>query len=162
MGRLRTTGKGTIPQEIQAESVAYDSVNRTAATLTLTEDDSGRMQVLTRAAGITVTLPAATGSGATYNFFNGLALSAASHIIKVANTVDIIQGIGNVGKAAASAATFAAAATDDTITLNATTSGGLGIGDVVSIQDVKSGVFAVLECNLFGSGTVITPFSATV
>lgn len=162
MGRLRSTGKGTIPAEIQAESLALDTAIRTASTLTLTEDDSGKTQLLTRAAGITVTLPAATGSGAIYRFFNALALSAASHIIKVANTVDIIQGVAQVGKAATAGIAFAAAATDDTITLNATTSGGLGIGDTIEIQDVKSGVFAVNECNLFGSGTVITPFSATV
>jgi len=57
------------------------------------------------------------------------------------------------------ATAFMTSATSDKVTLNITTTGGLG-GDTVEAYDSASGVWTV-RVFINGSGTLATPFAAT-
>lgn len=133
------------------------------STKTLTADDSGKLVALDTAAGSVVTLPAATGTGAKYRFYVSVLATSNSHIVKVANASDtMIGGIviadTDTGGAASS---FAAAATSDTITLNRSTTGSVALGEYLEVEDIASTKWLVSGW-IAGTGTVATPFSATV
>jgi len=131
----------------------------TASTLAVTKAlYNGQTINLSRAAGITVTLPAATGTNATYRFLVTTAVTSNSYKIQVANATDVIQGTINV--AGTTGTPFGSLPASDTITMNGSTQGGL-VGSYVEITDITTGVFLVSGSSL-GSGTVITPFSAAV
>lgn len=116
---------------------------------------------LKAAAGLTVTLPASTGKGDKYMFFVATTVTSNSDIIKVANSTDVIQGTLDIAAAGGVAGVSAGtAATSDTITMNGTTTGGI-LGSYIELTDVSLG-FWQLQGNLLASGTVATPFSATV
>lgn len=137
-------------------------VDATASTLTVTQaTHAGKAVTLNRAAGIAVTLPAATGTGSVYTFIIGTAVTSNSTTIKVANTSDTMTGSAYViSDNAAAVLGYRTAATDDTVTLNGTTLGGLK-GDMVQIRDVATNLFMV-EAYTAATGTEATPFSATV
>lgn len=131
----------------------------TASTLTVTAADyNGQTINLSRAAGITVTLPAATGSNAVYRFVVSTTVTSNSYKIQVANSTDVMNGIINVS--GATGTPFGTLPASDTITMNGSTSGGLA-GSVVTVTDIASGIFEVSGA-LIGSGVVVTPFSAAV
>ncbi len=119
---------------------------------------AGRTVLLDRAAGIAVTLPAATGSGVSYKFLVKTSITSNSTTIKVANATDVMQGLAVVLGAAVAA--FATGATADTITFNGSTTGGL-FGTQVELVDVAAGFWSVIV-HATGSGTAATVFSATV
>lgn len=130
----------------------------TAATLAVTSDYNGDIVPLNRAAGQAVTLPAATGSQAVYRFFIGTTITSNSTTIKVANATDIMQG--RAAMCATTPGAFQTTATSDTITLNGSTTGGVA-GSYITITDIAAGYWTV-DAILQASGTVATPFSATV
>jgi hypothetical protein len=137
--------------------------NLTAATYTLTsEGNSGTTLTLSRAAGITCTLPASVGDGSTFEFFVNTTVTSNSDIIKVANSTDVMAGVAVVATDNASdvVVAFETAATSDTITLNGTTTGGIK-GDRIILKDVAAG-FWFVNIIMSGTGTEATPFSATV
>jgi hypothetical protein len=134
-------------------------VNCTASTLTVTADlHAGKIITLNRAAGITVTLPAASGTGNEYTFFTATTFTS-NGIIQVANATDIMQGGVSVSTDAGGV-TILAAATSDTITMNGSTSGGIK-GSWVKLVDVASGIFMVSGF-IVSTGAEATPFSAAV
>ena len=137
-------------------------VSATAATLTATSaDHSGRTVLLDRAAGIAVTLPAATGSGNSYKFFVATTITSNSTTIKVADATDIMAGVAIVANDTdASASIFETAADSDTITFSGSTTGGIK-GATVELQDVASNLWSVRVIGA-ATGTEATPFSATV
>ena len=131
----------------------------TASTLTVTQADyNGQTIGLSRAAGITVTLPAATGTNAVYSFVISTTVTSNSYKIQVANATDVMSGIANV--AGTTGTPFGTLPASDTLTMNGTTQGGIA-GSYVEIIDIATGVFFVRGA-LIGSGTVVTPFSAAV
>lgn len=131
----------------------------TAATLTVTADAyNGQTINLSRAAGITVTLPAATGTNAVYKFVVTTAVTTNSNIIQVANATDTMTGLASV--AGTTGSVFSTLPASDTITMSGTTTGGL-VGSYVQITDIATGEFLVTAA-LVGSGTPATPFSAAV
>lgn len=131
----------------------------TAATFTPDIDTyNGELIPLDRAAGVTVTLPASSGSQAVYTFVVNTALSSNNHIVKVANSTDVMNGMASI--AGTTGAAFTTLPASDTVTMNATTTGGLS-GSFVRVTDYKSGFWRV-EVSAIGSGTPATPFSATV
>lgn len=136
-----------------------------AKTLTVDANNNDTVLLDTATGGSTVTLPAATGSGATFKFVvSVLATSPAGHIVKVANTSDTMKGvIANVGTLPAGSATaFATDATSDTITLNAgNKTGNAAVGEWLEVRDIAANVWAVRGF-VTSSGTPATPFSATV
>jgi len=120
----------------------------------------GKTILLDTLTGSTVTLPPATGSYAKYKFFESLAATSNSHIIKVQNSTDVIQGTIAVAATAGGTA-FPTTSTSDTVTLNRTTTGGATRGATIEFEDVAAGLWSV-KGYTNGSGTVATPFSATV
>jgi len=134
------------------------------STLTLTEAlHNGKTINLDTAAGTTITLPAATGSGARFRFVVTLLATSNSHIIKVANVNDAMQGF--IFTMSDDPVTvkgfFAVAGTSDTITLNRTTTGSVTKGEYIEIVDIAANVFQVIGFTS-STGTEATPFSATV
>jgi hypothetical protein len=135
--------------------------NCTASTLTITEaDHSGHTITLNRAAGIAVTLPAATGSGNKYRFIVGTTFSGAATIKVVGNdtmigTATLYQNGGDtvVG--------FAAGGTDDTVTFAADNSTGGVAGAECVLTDIAADLWHVSLVS-DAAGTEATPFSATV
>lgn len=135
-------------------------VNVTTSTVTITADEhAGRVVTLNRAAGVTATLPAATGTGNVYKFFVGTTVTSNDDIIQVANATDVIQGVLAVVTDIAGVVVNTTA-TSDTITMNGSTTGGV-IGSYVEITDVASGFFACTGA-LVATGAEATPFSAAV
>lgn len=110
----------------------------------------------------TMTLPAATGSGARFRFVVG-AVNTSNYVIQV-TTDDVMYG--NI-LAVSTAETpdllqpWTTAADSDTITLNGTTKGGVKIGDWVECEDIATDCWAVRGV-VTASGTEVTPFSAAV
>jgi len=137
-------------------------ISATGATLTCTKDvHAGRTIVISAAAGCAVTLPAATGTGSIYRFIIGASITSNTTTIKVANATDVMTGRAFViSDNSAAVLGYATASTDDTITLNGTTLGGL-IGDHIEIVDAIAGKFGVRVLTA-ATGTEATPFSATV
>jgi hypothetical protein len=132
--------------------------------LTLTEAlHAERLGKLDTAAGSTVTLPAATGSGARYYFAVTVLATSNSHVIKVANATDVMRGyLLNTDSDTSDAFTgFNTTSTSDTITFNRTTTGSVYIGEYVEIQDIKAGFFSVRGWYA-STGSPGTPFSAGV
>lgn len=129
----------------------------TAATATLTpEAHAGHLIVVNRAAGSTLTLPDATGSGAVYTIVT-VNDQTGDLVIQAPDGDNVMQGVAKIGM---DGETFAAAATSDTITLNGSTTSGLA-GTEVTLRDVAADTWQVLIIGE-ASGTEATPFSAAV
>lgn len=140
---------------------ANNGLTVTAAALTLDPAvHAGRLIVCSLAAGQTYTLPAATGSGQVYKFIVGITFTG-NGIIKVANSTDTFIGMG-IGSTLAGSGSFVegVGGTDDTLTMNGTTTGGL-IGSTADFTDYAAGFWFVVA-RIIGSGTMVTSFSATV
>lgn len=134
----------------------------TAATLAVRTDAyAGVPIILSRAAGVTATLPAATGSGADFTFIVRTTVTSNGYIVRVANSTDVMVGNALLAQDAGDTAVmFEAGATADTVTLNGTTTGGLA-GALVRVIDIASGLWWV-DVRSAATGTEATPFSATV
>ena len=133
----------------------------TAAALAVTQDIAGDTIVLDRAAGVAVTLPAATGTGSIYRFFVRTTITSNSTTIKCANSTDVMQGFAVVLQDGGDTVLgFETAADTDTITFNGSTTGGLR-GAIVDLTDVSADLWSV-TVHSAATGSEATPFSATV
>jgi hypothetical protein len=142
-------------------SYPQQPVTITAATTLSQDNHAGTLVILDSATGRIITLPASTGKGDVYDIVVKTAVSSGSHVIQVANSTDVIQGVLSTATTTTGAGTHeAAGGTDDTITLNGTTSGGLA-GTRITLTDIVAGFWQV-SGGIVGSGTLITPFSAAV
>ena len=112
----------------------------------------------------TFTMPAATGAGGRYRFVVG-AVNTSNYVIKSVAGADLMEGLiigASTGDSATDAArTWLSGATDDTITLNGTTTGGAAIGDWVELEDISATGWSVRGM-VSQSGSEATPFSDTV
>jgi len=134
------------------------------AALTVVPDiHRGATIYLNRAAGSTVTLPAATGSGDEYTFMVSALATSNNHIVKVANATDVMAGTAITvdSDSAGTVRAWITAATSDTVTLNRSTTGSVTLGEFIHVKDIAAGKWAV-HCVLSGSGDGATPFGATV
>lgn len=130
------------------------------ASLSVTSAMSGATILLNTAAGSVATLPAATGSGATYRFIVTTTVTSNSHKILAASSSDYMNGIA-IGFTGSTAKVFAsAAATNHSLQMPAagsTPSGGY-IGDYFEIVDVAANLWNV--SSMYQAGTTpTTPFS---
>lgn len=147
------------------QAVQFDQtsriVNATASTLTVTKLlHDNRTVTLNRAAGIAVTLPAATGSGSRYRFFIGTTITSNTTTIKVVGD-DTMSGVALIDEAGgATAGSWPTASDTDTITFDGSTTGGI-LGDLVELEDVAADKWHVRITGTT-SDTEATPFSATV
>jgi hypothetical protein len=148
------------PVTSKAGFITGTDVNSTlTASATITQDTyNGQTINLSAAAGMTITLPAATGTNAMYRFVVATSVTSNSYIIQVANATDILIGTASV--AGTTGTVFSTVAASDTLTMSGSTTGGLA-GSYVEIIDIAAGEF-VVRANLLGSGTPATPFSAAV
>ena len=158
--RVTAVSSGSVTTDVGDGDARIAAV--TASTLAVTPAYDGRVTTLSRAAGIAVTLPAATGSGAKYTFVNITTVTSNNTTIKVANASDTMTGAAIVlqdgGDTMVGFET--AAASSDTITWNGTTTGGIN-GDSAELTDIATNVWFVRVLQS-GTGTEATPFSATV
>lgn len=138
----------------------------TGDTTITAESHGGRTMLLGEVGGnalLTVTLPAATGTGNIYRFVVSV-VNTSNYVIKVADATDIMYGnivANSTGDTPDLAQPWPTAADSDTITLNGTTTGGVAIGDWIELQDILTNAWAVRGV-VTASGTEATPFSATV
>ena len=148
------------PVTSKAGFITGTDVNSTlTASAAITQDTyNGQIINLSAAAGMTITLPAATGTNAMYRFVVSTTVTSNSYKVQVANATDVLVGKASV--AGTTGTVFSTLTASDTLTMNGSTQGGVA-GSYVEIMDVASGIF-VVRANLLGSGTPITPFSAAV
>ena len=122
---------------------------------------AGRVMLLDKTDGLTVTLPAASGSGNVYKFFVKTTITSNNYVIQVASSDDTMSGIAVVANDSDNTASiFETLAASDTITLDGSTKGGI-LGGMVELQDLYSGKYLV-KINQSATGTEATPFSAAV
>jgi hypothetical protein len=138
----------------------------TDSTISLTQiDHAGKCVVLNRAAGVTVTLPAATGTGDEYIVVIGTTATSNANIVKVANATDVMNGSINLQQDTDVDGTlkmWRADAADDTMTFaGAATTGGI-VGGYIRCTDYASGFWSCQAFTQSGGGSEATPFSATV
>ncbi len=141
------------------DAVHGTPINVTAATVTITQGAHGNRTItFDRAAGITATLPAASGSGMKIRVTVKTTLTS-NGIIQVANASDVIQG-GVLVATDTGGITVPTAATSDTITMNGSTTGGIK-GSHLELEDVAANLWRVSGF-LISTGAEATPFSAAV
>ena len=123
----------------------------------------GRIVQLDTAAGSVCTLPAASGTGAKFTFVITTIATSNSHIVKVANASDTMYGVilAESDDAADVAKAFIGSGTDDTITLNRTTTGSVALGEWIECVDIATNKWWVRGV-IAANGAEATPFSATV
>lgn len=138
---------------------SYLPISVTASATLNRKRHAGTTTVINAAAGLTLTLPAATGLGDEYTIFVGTTVTSNNAIVQVANATDIMQGVLSVASDIAGV-TCPTTTTSDTITMNGTTTGGIK-GSYIVLKDMASGVWEV-SGSLVSSGTEATPFSAAV
>lgn len=153
------------PSPVRAKSFLHNGVVSITATATLTRPaNAGLTNVVNAAAGLTLTLPAALGTGYRYRVLVGTLLTSNTIVIKVANATDVMRGgvlINDIGDSTAATADFyPTASTSDTITLTAAIGAGK-VGDWIELEDYAAGFFAV-RGSLQGETDPANPFSATV
>jgi len=90
-------------------------------------------------------------------------VNTSNHVIKVANSSDVMKGQIDILDNDSNALTaYSASGTDDTITLNGTTTGGQ-IGDWIEVQDIAANTWAVRGKLVCPAGSnVADMLSATV
>lgn len=152
--------------EINRAADASTRVVSLAVTTVITELlHDGKLLVMDGAGGArTFTLPASTGSGGKYRFIVG-AVNTSGYLIKAAAGADHFNGTV-LSESATDSTTDAvnswtAGSTDDTYTMDGTTTGSTKIGDWVEFVDIKANTWAVTGVST-QSGTEATPFSDTV
>lgn len=169
-GKVKYSDAGVVTKVIAENKPRVETpVAVTASTVTLDPKvHAGLTTVLQLAAGVTVTLPAAVGSGAKYRIVNGLALSAASHIVQAASAADYFVGAeyaatdngSGAGFTWPTANTGTVSTESDTLTWNGGTKGGR-VGDEAIFEDIAANVWHV-RAFADETGTEATPFSAAV
>lgn len=139
-------------------------VEVTASDALTPAEHANRMVTMNALAGLTLTLPAATGTGDVYKVSVSVTVTSNDYIIQVANATDEFVGgiIQTDVDTSDTLASYPALDADgfDTITLNGSTSGGI-MGDSITITDIATGKF-LLAGSINSTGTVVTPLSAAV
>ena len=159
----KSTFSGPIRSKAGLFSAGSESVVSLTADTTLTVDDhAGRILACNDADG-KFTLPTILASplrlqlnnlGATYTFF---VETAATDMDILTDGTDKFVGGLYTGKDDATGKTFVAGATNDVITLNGSTKGGLA-GSIIRVTAIADNKYAV-EGIILGLGTIVTPFA---
>ena len=160
------TGAVTVASQLTLTGSFLPAIHTFVATdaVTITEH-AGRTLLLGEVGGnalVTLTLPDATGSGATYKFIVTVA-NTSNYVIKVPDANNTIDGIMMyLDEDGTAVSAFPTVAASDTITLNGGTTGGL-IGDYLEIVDIAADQYHVRGVMRVAAGAnPATPFSATV
>ena len=132
--------------------------------VTITEH-AGRTLLLGEVGGnaaVTLTLPAATGTGAVYKFIVSVT-NTSNYKIQVADATDTIDGIMMyLDEDGTAVSAFPTVAASDTITLNGGTQGGI-VGDYLELIDIATNQYHVRGVMRVAAGAnPATPFTAAV
>lgn len=131
-------------------------VNITAATTLNANDHAGRLMRFNVAAGVTVTLPAATGTGNRYRFCVNTTVTSSADIIQVTGN-DAFYGVIHVAQDGGDTSiAFEAGSDADQISLNGSTTGGIA-GDYIEVIDMATDKWLALGFTQ-ATGTEATPF----
>lgn len=128
----------------------------TAATTLNASDHAGRLIVFNVAAGVTATLPAATGTGNRYRFAVNTTVTSVADIVAVVGNDSFFGTAWVAADGGDTSNAYEAAADADQISLNGTTTGGLA-GDYIEVIDVAADRW-IAQCFLQATGTEATPF----
>lgn len=139
-------------------------ISGSGSVVTLSSDTSltsgshaGRVLLLDKADGLTVTLPSASGSGNVYKFFVKETITSNNYVIQLSGS-DTMSGVAVVANdGGASASIFETASDSSTITLDGSTKGGI-LGGMVELQDLYSGKYLV-KIHQSATDAEATPFS---
>lgn len=134
-------------------------ITLTANTTLNADGYAGKVIALSAAAGLTVILPAATGSGTSYEIIVVTTVTSNNYVIRVANSSDVMMGTLDISTDIAGV-TCPTTSTSDTITMNGSTTGGL-LGSRVVLIDAAANKWSV-SGGLVSTGVEATPFSAAV
>jgi hypothetical protein len=140
---------------VSSDTATFGNVNLTTATTLNPGSHEGLVVCMNAAAGFTITLPAATGTGNYYDVLVTTTVTSSNHVVKAGGS-DVLTGTVTTASTATSVAT-GCQSTNSTITMNGTTTGGL-IGSWMHFVDIASGTWFV-EANLVASGTAATSVS---
>ena len=164
----KTTFAGPIRSLAGLINAGYSSVVSLTANTTITvASHAGRVLLCNDADGvftlpsIVVTEPTDKGDpsqlcnlGAQFTF---VVVTAATDMDITTDGTDKFVGGLYTGKDDASGKVFISGASNDVITMNGTTQGGL-VGSIVKVTAMASAKYAV-EGIILGSGTIVTPFA---
>lgn len=152
----------TVPELNRSTDASARIVTTTATSLSLTVTQHAERIVLVNTNSTfanTFSLPAATGSGVKFTVVNNIVQTQGT-VVVAANGTDVLNGVALMaGTTTTAAEAFFTSASSDKVTLNLTTTGGLG-GDEVEVWDVAANTWRVKVLGV-GSGSLATPFSAT-
>lgn len=154
----------TIAEVNRAADASARIVTTTATVLALTITEHAERIVIVNTNSTVanaINLPAATGSGAKFTVWNGITQTQGSIVI-AANGTDVFKGFALAFDSSAVAthqSHFVATATDDKVTWNLTTTGGLSQDTFEAIDEAANTwrVKVIGRC----VGAPATPFSAT-
>ena len=160
------TGAVTVASQLTLTGSFLPAIHTFTATDAVTiAEHAGRTLLLGEVGGnaaVTLTLPAATGSGAVYKFIVSVT-NTSNYKIQVADASDTIDGIMLYLDEDGTAVTaFPTVAASDTITLNGGTTGGI-IGDYLELIDIATNQYHVRGVMRVAAGAnPATPFTAAV
>ena len=150
--------------DVLRQYVGSGVVEITASDALTPAEHGNRMVTMNALAGLTLTLPAATGTGNVYRISVSVTVTSNDYIIQAASASDEFVGgvIQTDVDTTDTLASYPALDADgfDTITLNGSTTGGI-MGDSITITDIATGKF-LLAGSINSTGTVATPLSAAV
>lgn len=141
----------------QINGTAVGSVtSQTGATVAVTSAFAGTTNVLNKANGQAITLPAATGSGLALRFLIGTTITSVGTTIAVTGN-DVFQGFCSQFADGGNTVNSYEAAGTNRITFDGSTTGGI-IGDSIELIDMKLDTWFVRIIQS-ATGTEATPFS---
>ena len=165
-GTLEAAGDVTISGQTTMTGSFLPAIHTFVATDAVTiVEHAGRTLLLGEVGGnaaLTLTLPAATGTGAVYKFIVSVT-NTSNYKIQVADATDTIDGIMLYLDEDGTAVTaFPTVAASDTITLNGGTTGGI-VGDYLELIDIAANQYHVRGVMRVAAGAnPATPFTAAV
>lgn len=139
-------------------------VTETASFTLNAKEHGGRITNISKADGMAVTLPDATGSGMVYAVRVSTTITSNSTTIKAPDADNTFFGwaLGvDTDLEGATGYTWNADAGDDTVTMNGSATGGIK-GDIWYFTDVAANEWQVLGHITQSGASEVTPFSATV
>jgi hypothetical protein len=151
---------GTFKFPTGAVSGQAANVIDATADASLTAAESGSIVLLDKAAGVTLTLPAAS-AGLVFTFIVVTTVTSNAYkVITKTTASEFIQGYLGVPVAAGTQKLFFADGSSDvSVNLNGTTTGGL-LGGRFTAECLTTGLWQV-SGQVEGSGTVATPFATS-
>jgi hypothetical protein len=121
------------------QSIAQPSAKSYTASATLVAAEAGRTILVNAAAGLTLTLPVATGAGTRFRIYVATLLTSVSIIVDVAGSDKFYGGvfINDTGDSTPATADFYPAAGGTSVHLTLAQTAGAGkIGDYIEVVDI--------------------------